>query len=199
MNIKSYCFNGLDLQIIIISEFPRCLGYNLGIIEFQGPLTPGTPPLSMCEFSQICRCLSPEVSVLGIVSADTFGPASHPLGVLELPRYRWPDSAEGGQGWDSESAGWRQAAAPGAAGSAGSGREAGAGPRPPVAVTVCSLPLLGTARAWHTVGTRWGPMNVFGWREEGVQARSPECWRLSTLVSTRRGWLPGPLAPPHPS
>lgn len=33
MNIKSYCFNRLDLQIIIISEFPRCLEVHLRIIR----------------------------------------------------------------------------------------------------------------------------------------------------------------------
>lgn len=125
MNIKSYCFNRLDLQIIIVSEFSRRLGYNLGIIKFPAPLTPGTP-LSMCELSQMCRCLSPNVRVLGIISADPCGPASRPLGVLELPWCRWPDSAEGGQGWDSESAGWRQAAAPGATGVHGE-REGGRG------------------------------------------------------------------------
>lgn len=107
MNIKSYCFNRLDLQIIIISKFPRRLRCDLGIIKCRVPRTPRTPH-ALGLLSQLCGCICSQTwAFWGAAlqrhlwsSVSSTGGPQVSLRAAALCLGRKPDGATGGApGW----------------------------------------------------------------------------------------------------
>lgn len=65
MNIKSYCFNRLDLQIIVIAKVPRCLGSNLRIFRRWDPLPTENPSPPVLVLTERWASLSPVLAFPG--------------------------------------------------------------------------------------------------------------------------------------
>ena len=86
MNIKTYCFNRSDHQMIVISNSPGVWGVIQELANAGDPFRPRTPS-PICVLTTVWAHLSPDVRVSGLGSAET------PWAGVPSGQWRWRQGA----------------------------------------------------------------------------------------------------------